>query len=189
MAQFKKDWSAHWNGHLIRVENRAIKWQQIETHLLVDGALIQNHQGDLWHPNTGCEGEFEDETGTHKIRIKFYNSSSVSALCHIYVNDELIGGDKQTPLPATEADFAERPVAEQKKFLKRMLLIQIVAGFTLFPLLYLLLSFVLHKESFDPFMYIVMCNVLISNMSSTAYKLLKLSRQNPNDTPKNSTPV
>lgn len=187
MGRYEKAWSAQWDGHIIRVENRTGKWGQVETHLKVDGTSIQLSEGNLWHPTTICMGEFEDENGIHIIRIKFVASHSAAALCHIFINDELIGGDTQKPLPFTEEDIAQFPVAEQKQRLRRVILWQLTVGFTIVPLFYALLDFWFGVAFLESCEFILM--LILFNVVPNVYKLLKLARQNPTDKPKNSTSV
>ena len=119
MSQSKQQWETSWNGHGIRVQTRADWLGHIETCVFIDGVLIQRHSGDFWNPYTPCAGEFEDETGTHRIQVKFGAASLKSVKCHILVNDKLVGGDISQKILLTQEETDALPVREQRKRLQR----------------------------------------------------------------------
>lgn len=183
MRQSKKQWKAQWNGHFIRVESQNLAVKS-ETCLFVDGVCIHRNEGGVWSDNTCFESEFEDENGTHNVKVKV-SESSLPQRCHIFINEELIGGDTHKKIALTEAETEALPVAEQRRLLKRQLFYTcMVVPAILLPFFYWINSHFGTSGFFFPYFYLF--GMTVFNAIRTNRKLRKLP---PDDNDKNPTPI
>ena len=110
-----QQWKAQWNGHPIRVEHDDA-WGKSETRLFVDGLCVHRVAGNFGNEPHICEDEFEDESGTHQVKTKFGMNRGLT--CHIFVDGELIGGDRHKKISFNADEIESLPAEEQIKLLK-----------------------------------------------------------------------
>jgi hypothetical protein len=84
-----KTWTVSWNGHEILAENRWFGGEQ----LYIDGLRCDSRLGLGF--SSELRGKIKDAEGfIHVVTAKFRQSSfGTSILCHIFVDDQWIGGD------------------------------------------------------------------------------------------------
>lgn len=179
-----QQWKAQWNGHPIRVEHESDVWGKGQTCAFIDGLCAHRVQGQIYHDLANVESEFEDESGTHRLRVKV-NAASWRKICHIFVDGELIGGDTDKKIALTEAEIAALPIAEQRRLLKR----QLVWNAVIAPAIVGLFLFWLGIYANAPtwwFPYFHLLIMLLPNIVGIHIKLRQLSDK---DDTKNSTSV
>lgn len=180
-----KQWKTQWDGHPIRVE-RDDAWSKGETRIFVDGVRVHRAEDKICHEPDICGSEFEDENGTHRIKVKI-SSALMREFCHIFIDDELIGGDTDKKLILFAAPEKTLAVPAQKKQLRRELFFRaVVAPLILIPLCDMMDMYFLNN-SFS--ILIAACSIMLVNVAETLFKVCKISLQTPTDKPKNSTPV
>lgn len=180
-----KQWKTQWDGHPIRVEHDDA-WGKGETRIFVDGVRVHRAEGNIWNEPDSCESEFEDENGTHRIKVKI-SSALMRERCHIFIDGELIGGDTDKKLILPAAPETRLALSKQKKQLQRELFFRaVVAPLILIPLCDMMDMYFLNS-SFS--ILIAACSIMLVNVAETLFKLCKISLRTPSDKPKNSTPV
>ncbi len=184
MRQKKKSWSTRWKGHTIVVENW-FDWRlRNGENAFVDGDLVCEHRSSWNTRSVVLEAEIHDESGWHQLKIYLGSANGFSIDCHIYVNDELVGGDtdKKLILPAASAQALS--IAEQRKQLKHELFYRaVVAPLILIPFFHAIeTAYPIHEFSFVLAIALLLCVQTLGTIS----KMLKLPRENPD---KNSTPI
>ena len=190
MRQWKKTWSTRWNGHTIVVENWFDWGMNNGENVFVDGDLVCEHESAKTGTAAILEAEIHDESGAHQLRVQVGTSNGVSINCHIFVDDELVGGDTEKKLILPAAPAQPLSVFEQKKqqkHLKHELFYRAVVTPLIFlPLCDMIeLYFLNHNSGF----VLAMAIIMLMNVVETCYKLFKISHRNSTDNPQNSTPV
>lgn len=185
----KKQWKTQWDGHFIEVENWRDTVGRTGVRVLIDGVIIAESPSEWLYTVGFCEsrieldGTFEDESGTHLIKVKFGLNRDL--ICLILVDGKLIGGDTDKELAPTEVEMESLPVAEQKRLLKRQLFVftVVIPGLCL-PVLYLIGACYQPSSTFFPYFYLFFITTF--NAIRISGKLRKLKKQ---DDTKNSTIV
>lgn len=185
----QNQWKMQWNGHFIAVENWRDALGRTGVRVLVDGSLIEECKSE-WLYTVGflesrveLDGEFENESGAHRIKVKFGLNREL--ICHIFVDDELVGGDTEKKIALTETEAALLPLAAQKKRLKHQLLWFFLVLPVIFFLMFRLLdSYFPDERNFSVFIYpLALCIV------KTLIALSRLSQLPHEDDTKNPTSV
>ena len=137
MRQFKKAWSTHWNGHTIVVENW-FDWRLGNgEYVFVDGDLIGEHIYDSWAASSLLEADFHDESGAHSVQVQIGIAPLAQRICHIFVDGELVGGDKNQKIAWPIIELERLSVPMQRKRLQRRLCYDLLLAIAvIFPVVY-----------------------------------------------------
>ncbi|WP_210404213.1 hypothetical protein [Chroococcidiopsis sp. TS-821] len=84
-----KTWKVNWKGHEILTKNRWFRGEQ----LYIDGVRCDRRQGLGF--TSELRGQIKDAEGSvHLVTAKFRQGSfGTRILCHIFVDDQWVGGD------------------------------------------------------------------------------------------------
>ena len=190
MRQYKQHWATRWDGHTIVVEKWFALLIRNGENVFVDGDLVCERRRSWSTVTPNFEAEIHDAMGVHQLRIQFGTSNTLDEICHIFVNDELVGGDTVKKMLPLETPIPKTPplsISEQRKKLKRELFTRLI-GMALAIVVYFVLG-TYSKPLSDQTVIIIFSLWWLCEVLSNVYKIRKLPPENPTDNLKNSTPV
>lgn len=91
MIRFDTEWRASWQGHSFVVRNWWNLFLVTGEELYVDGELRDRRSG-IFRVTSTLVTASRDHHGQFVVRAYIWPDAT-RVLCHIYVNDELVGGD------------------------------------------------------------------------------------------------
>jgi hypothetical protein len=91
MVRFDTEWRARWQGHSLIVRNWWNLFLVTGEELYVDGKLRDKRSG-IFRVTSTLTAACRDDEERFVVRAYLWPDAT-RVLCHVYVNDELIGGD------------------------------------------------------------------------------------------------
>lgn len=91
MVRFDTEWRVSWHGHSLVVRNWWNLLMVTGEELYVDGEIRDRRSG-ICRMTSTLTAACHDYDGQFVVRAYIWPNAT-RVLCHIYVNDELVGGD------------------------------------------------------------------------------------------------
>ncbi|GAB4464197.1 MAG: hypothetical protein OHK0029_33900 [Armatimonadaceae bacterium] len=93
MLRFNTEWRTSWQGHAIIVRNWWDLYCCTGEELWVDGRLKDHRGGMTLRLTSTLTGTCRTDDNAFVVRAHLWPLDGVRVGCHIFVNDELVGGD------------------------------------------------------------------------------------------------